>query len=269
MTFIRLVSDIHLEFENYEIEPLPEDLETVLCLPGDIGLFKHKAFEEWMRRTCPRFHTVLHVAGNHEYYGSSLTNGLSKFKTKLADVSNFYSLDRDTFVVDDILFIGATLWTNFHNGDPIAMMNAESRMSDYKQIRIGPSTQPYKRKIRATDTSYDNIHSRDYIEHVLEDISHTYRAVVVMTHHGPSYQSIAYSFKDSGLNDAYVNDLDDMILEYQPNFWFHGHIHSSMDYKIGETHVVANPKGYPYHACMRGGPEHENSLFNPTLRFEL
>lgn len=267
--FVRCVSDLHIEFANYEIEPLPEDKETILCLPGDIGLFKHKAFEEWLRAACSRFHTVLHVAGNHEYYGSSFTNGVSKFQAKMSDVPNFHLLNRDTFIFQDVLFVGATLWTNFNNGNPIAMMDAEAKMSDYRQIRIGPSTKPYMRKIRPTDIMYDHIRSKDYIQQVLEDNQETYRATIVMTHHGPSRQSIAYCFKDSGLNDAYVSNLDDMILEYQPTYFFHGHIHSSMDYKIGETRVVANPKGYPYHACMRGGPEHENSLFNPTLRFEI
>lgn len=269
MTYIRLVSDLHLEFENYEVEPMPEDKDTILCLPGDIGLFKHKSFEDWLRRLCPRFHAVLHTPGNHEYYGSSMTNAHGKFVNIMHNVPNFHSLNREMFTTHDILFVGATLWTNFRNGDPLKMMDAEAMMTDYRKIRIGPSHKPWLRKLRAQDTLYENIKARDFLTAVFEDEKYTYDKIVVMTHHGPSYQSVPYCFKDSGCNDAYVNDLDDFIWEHQPTFFFHGHTHSSLDYKIGETRIVTNPKGYPTKMCGRGGPEHENSLFNPTLRFEL
>lgn len=59
----------------------------------------------------------------------------------------------------------------------------------------------------------------------------------------------------------YASDLEEMILELKPNIWFHGHIHTSSDYWLGETRVICNPFGYP-------GKE-ENPSFNPNLIAEL
>ena len=44
---------------------------------------------------------------------------------------------------------------------------------------------------------------------------------------------------------AYASNLDDMILDTQPDYWIHGHTHNPESYQIGVTKVLANPKGYP------------------------
>jgi hypothetical protein len=30
-------------------------------------------------------------------------------------------------------------------------------------------------------------------------------------------------------------------------FWFHGHMHDSIDYQVGECRVLCNPRGYNYY----------------------
>ena len=61
---------------------------------------------------------------------------------------------------------------------------------------------------------------------------------------------------DPDLQSAYMNNLDDFILEHQSNLklWIHGHLHSSADYMIGKTRVVCNPRG-------RGSAEEKKSRF--------
>jgi Icc-related predicted phosphoesterase len=46
--------------------------------------------------------------------------------------------------------------------------------------------------------------------------------------------------------------------------WIHGHIHTSSDYVIGGTRVVANPRGYPH---KNGGQE--NPSFDPFFIVEV
>jgi len=47
------------------------------------------------------------------------------------------------------------------------------------------------------------------------------------------------------INPAFASDLENLILEFQPELWIHGHIHTACDYTIGKTRVICNPRGYP------------------------
>ena len=44
-----------------------------------------------------------------------------------------------------------------------------------------------------------------------------------------------------------------LIEERQPALWVHGHTHDSCDYRVGNTRVICNPRGY----------ENENGAFDP------
>ena len=47
---------------------------------------------------------------------------------------------------------------------------------------------------------------------------------------------------------------------HQPRLWIHGHIHDSHDYTIGNTRVIANPRGYI---------DELNPNFDPELVIEV
>lgn len=51
-----------------------------------------------------------------------------------------------------------------------------------------------------------------------------------------------------------IHDYMDTI-----GYWFFGHTHDSFDYKVSETRVICNPKGYGS----------ENKDFNPNLIIHL
>ena len=68
---------------------------------------------------------------------------------------------------------------------------------------------------------------------------------VVVTHHAPSIISLPQHKHEDWVSAAYASHLDDMITEYRPNYWFHGHIHTSVDYKVGDCRIICNPRGYP------------------------
>jgi Icc-related predicted phosphoesterase len=62
----------------------------------------------------------------------------------------------------------------------------------------------------------------------------------------PSFLSVNEKFKHDGKsNGAYCSDLSDLILD-NPNIkvWVHGHVHDTCDYKVGDTRVLCNPRGY-------------------------
>ncbi|MFC3158647.1 hypothetical protein ACFOEQ_08980 [Chryseobacterium arachidis] len=67
---------------------------------------------------------------------------------------------------------------------------------------------------------------------------------IVITHHAPSIQSVPDYFKQDPVTSAYASNLEDFIIEYQPLYWIHGHIHTPKRYKISETEIICNPHGY-------------------------
>lgn len=68
---------------------------------------------------------------------------------------------------------------------------------------------------------------------------------IIISHHLPSYKSIADKFIRSKLNCFFVSDCEKEIIEKQPKLWFHGHTHSECDYYINNIHILCNPVGYP------------------------
>ena len=85
-----------------------------------------------------------------------------------------------------------------------------------------------------------------------------------MTHHAPSFRSVAPPFKNDNLNGCYCSNMDYFVDSLGVDFWLHGHVHSSHDYMIGETRVLSNPHGYTE---SNGTPENKN--FDSTLTIEV
>ena len=67
---------------------------------------------------------------------------------------------------------------------------------------------------------------------------------IVITHHAPSIKSVPKEYVSDPVTSAYASNLEDFILEHQPMYWIHGHIHTPCQYNIGETKVICNPHGY-------------------------
>jgi Icc-related predicted phosphoesterase len=68
---------------------------------------------------------------------------------------------------------------------------------------------------------------------------------IVVTHMAPSFLSVHEKYKnDMNINGSYASDLSELILDTKPELWFHGHMHDSFDYTIGNTRILCNPRGY-------------------------
>ena len=85
---------------------------------------------------------------------------------------------------------------------------------------------------------------------------------VVVSHHLPSWRSVAPAFLRAVSNASFASDLDDLFGPVA--LWVHGHTHHSFDYRVGATRIVANPRGY---RMKEGG--FENPRFQPALLVDL
>jgi len=144
----------------------------------------------------------------------------------------------------------------------MVMWDAQSMMNDYRQIWIGPTSEPYKRQLRPNDIALDHENAKVFIQSEIIKHKQLNNKVIVMTHHAPSYLSkLSYIPSGDALLPCYCSSMENFILDNNPDIWIHGHIHESKDYKVGDTRVVANPYGY-YPADL-------NEEFEPNWLLEL
>ena len=149
-----------------------------------------------------------------------------------------------------------------NKSDPTCINQAESRMNDYKVIRYGTLDEPYKWKLRASHTIGQHNTDREYIFEKLNAYQSMGYRCVVMTHHAPSFQSIAPAYVGN-LDGAYASELyNPYKSDPMPVLHVHGHVHDSFDYMLGdETRILCNPHGYV--------PLDTNPNFNPELVVEV
>lgn len=272
--FIREISDLHLEFEVYNnskrhypdryfsLPVLDTDSETVLILAGDIALIDRPyMYVPMLEEMSTRFKAVIYVCGNHEFYHYSVKSGYHKLRQEIQHTGTFL-LQNDKIKIDDVTFIGATLWTDFNKHNYSDMVSAQMGLADFKFIRTGTAIDPHLRKLRPADVVSMHLDSVAYIESVLTEVKlKNDEKAVVVTHHAPSYQSIHPMYYGDPYNACYYSDLDGMVLKYEPELWFHGHMHNSFNYHIGRTNIICNPRGYT--------PKELNKDFNPLLLLEI
>ena len=252
-----IFSDLHLEMEQTSDWFRLPDADLCICA-GDVADQGIVPSINWLTYNVLPCMPVVFVAGNHEFYGSSIRESLVAAYEEAKQHDGFYLLDGDSVEFDKFRVVGATLWTDFelHGLSKLAKLDAQDQLNDYKRIKL--SKRPFK---RFTPTESQYLHREALI-----DIDNFYRSTsvkptVVVSHHAPSLMSVPREFLNDPLTPAFASSLEMRILQYQPLLWVHGHVHSPSDYLIGKTRVVCNPLGYP------GEPSRKT--FNPSLVIDL
>lgn len=250
----RILSDLHLERCMMDIPHKDGEEDTILLLAGDVCNFgKRTTFGGFIQNVCERFKHVVYVPGNHEYYDSSLTNGIKKFWKLLAldckmeqlpFPKNLTILDSDVIEFGDVVVIGATCWTSFRNANPIIMNQATFLMNDYAYIRHG-GVDGYGHRLTPDLVFSMYYEQSNFIFEQIQLAKDAGKKVIVVTHHAPSHESVPAIYKCEGdANELYANHFEYRIESARPDFWVHGHIHTACEYKIADTTVICNPRGY-------------------------
>lgn len=231
---IQILSDLHLEFGSSSA--LNFDQADVVILAGDTHLGVKGI--EWVKKYIPN-KKVIYLLGNHEYYKGSYPKTLNKILNAAID-SNISVLENSFVDIENVRFHGCTLWTDFSIfGDPMQYgMICQEKMNDYKQIKRDPSYS----KMRTIDIYGIHQRSKSWLEQSLKDAKQLQN--IVITHHAPSILSVPDIYKNDPVTAAYASNLEDFILEHQPKYWIHGHIHTPCRYHIGKTEIICNPHGY-------------------------
>jgi hypothetical protein len=284
---IKLVSDLHLEFsdinivndQNYDVlilggdiciaqdlhdHPEPANTADQLAIANGTGLGRRQMtaqrFRDFFKRCSFQFPHVIYIMGNHEFYNGKFYAGINYMREECAKYPNVYMLEQDMKIIDDVVFVGGTLWTNMNKRDPLTMHAIEGMMNDFRIIRNDARNYA---PMSALDVAIRHDKTLAYIEHIVHE--HRNKKCVVVGHHSPSFQSAHPMYAHETLmNGGYHSDLSEFIMDHpQIVLWTHGHTHHPFDYVIGETRVVCNPRGYENDGYS------ENSGWNPNILLEI
>lgn len=247
---LQVMSDLHLTVAPFE--PPSTDADVVV-LAGDIARpDQAMAFARSLHKP------VVFVAGNHEFYGGSLSGTYARLKA-LAQGSAVHVLEREAIVIGGTRFLGTTLWTDFAGFEreserEAAIALATRLVYDFKRIRLDDAGLGLFTPLASAE---EFRRSAAWLDAMLAQPFAG--PTVVVTHHAPSLRSINPRFADSPLNPCFVSDAEHLITGGRAALWIHGHMHDRSDYVVdGGTRVLCNPRGYG-----RDGV-HENASFDPA-----
>jgi hypothetical protein len=281
---VAICSDLHLEFGTISLENTETAdvliLSGDICVVNDLRERdsynirgendKSNKIHTFFQECCARFPNVIYILGNHEHYHGDFANSLTILRTHLGYLRNLHILEKEFVEIGDHMFFGATLWTDMNKEDPNTLYRIKSYMNDYRIIK--DSTEKVSYKVNEYEMREDGTYDYKKLigvtfkereahftpEKSVSEHKETLRLLkeniaskpdakwIVVGHHAPSKLSTKPQYeKDVVVNGAYSSDLSEFVLDHpQIKLWTHGHTHHDFDYMVGDTRVVANPRGY-------------------------
>ena len=258
---IALVSDVHLEFGDLDFDN--DSGADVLILGGDICVaadiaqrdpyrvmgehYRSTRIHDFFERCSDRFPHVIFIVGNHEHYNGDFQKTIPHFRDVLGYLKNLHILEKETFVLDDVTFVGGTLWTDMNRRDIRTLHDVSRMMNDFRCVDNSARLtdgRGWNDRFTTTDAADDHDAMLEFIRNTVE-VNPAGRYVVV-GHHAPSRLSTHPKYASEAImNGGYSSELDNFILDHpQIRLWTHGHTHEDFDYQIGSTRILCNPRGY-------------------------
>lgn len=252
MRVLRIASDLHLEhfkFLNAKdiiSKMLPEgEVEysnQILILAGDISS-RVEQLLDFLDECAKTFYQVIAIPGNHESYGHDINLWRKQMVKDLPKHKNLFYAENDAkcVVIDNTRFIFGILWAD-GGSKPLDEILVSRALNDFRIIRNGDG--PFS----VADMKLIHENQKTFIRNTLSEPFSG--KTVVISHHLPSYTLVSERFAATDLskpdiNGGFASKCDDIIQEFNPNLWIHGHTHDTIDRMIGSTRIICNPRGYP------------------------
>jgi predicted phosphodiesterase len=257
---IQIASDLHHEAAHRTslagALPVRRDAD-VLVLAGDIHEGS-RVIELYGDCRVP----VIYVAGNQEPVGFVYQELVSELRNCARGTSVHFLQDAQ-IALGNVRFLEAMLWTGY-SVYPLQLDGAThatgTAMAEHRRLRRARS-----RFFRSDDARR---HQRRTLRWLNERRDEPFAGkTIVVTHNAPSGLSITQRNRAHYL--AAADALNVEILVIKADFWFHGHIHASSDYLVGNCRVICNPRGLPDENRDNPDVPYENANFDPTFLIEL
>lgn len=262
---IQLLSDLHLEAHpHFQPEPVPG--ADLLVLAGDIGSYQNGSqlagenfglerfspLPQWAGWPTP----VVFVPGNHEYDMQDFDAAHERLR-RTCERLGLHWLERETWVLDGVRFVGSTLWSDFdalaeheHCGDitrRLRLRQKAFRAANFYLSKTGTTrggapwlAEPMREQALACHAWLEQALAEPFAG-----------PTVAVTHFAPSLRSADPRYGLVPGTAGFCNALDHLLP--RTHLWLHGHLHAPSDYTVQGQHgdgsawqcrVVANPLGY-------------------------
>lgn len=237
MSRIQLISDLHIEGEHNTI--IDESLFDYLVIAGDISA-NIADISYFFSNIAPKQKPIVYIIGNKEHEGKKIDDVPSKIKDLLKPHHNVHVLHNQSVVIDDIKFVGSTLWTNFE-GDKTTTKEenkkwAKRNVSDFSNIFRSPENNHRKYRTISTDEiEKEFIKAIRFLE---KEINSAFIGKkVIVTHFPPSLKSLPVK---SEYNLSYwASNIEHIINNV--DLWLHASTHCTKEYIINQTTMYCNP----------------------------
>ncbi len=245
---LRLISDIHLEYNPGWIPPTGWKDSDLGILAGDIGSPYNPEYKNILIHTARKHKVTVLVPGNHEYYneqsssGTATTRNIDSVKEKLKELCRDTSvilLDNSVYDIGGGLrLIGSTLWPRI----------PPEYYPYIKRNKHGLVTKITKDMFPLTVEDLEAMNRND-INFLKRALSGTKDSIVV-THYPPS--SIMLKDDTEHLPDVVTHWTEALdLVKSNVKLWACGHCHTGKKFLIrGNIPLVAN--------CVQGGQFDEN-----------
>lgn len=257
---LQILSDLHLETEDFDPEPAPG--ADLLVLAGDIDT-TWAAYERFAGWPTP----VLVVPGNHEFDRRELRQALPAFRDHCARFGlQVLECDEWLHTTGDgrtIRFLGTVRWSDFDVFGPARQAKAIKAAGYFQKVMQATCE---GRVFDAPAVRVEALACKAWLEARLKPghlaCGHSVGqapvdATVVITHFAPSLRSADPRYGTQATTASFCNDDEDLIGHV--DLWIHGHVHWRSDYTIprgahtgvardgagGSTRVVCQARGLP------------------------
>lgn len=244
----QIMSDLHLEVgQQYQEFDFPVT-GRLLILAGDIGrLIDYEEYRTFLERQVARFAKVFLVLGNHEFFGLSYEEGISKAKQLSQEPTleaRLILLDREIWT-DEItgsIIMGCTLWSFIPDS---AKAVVESKVNDYKKID-GWSVDKHN-QIHAGDAAWLTSELQSLSDASKANHQQQGRNILVVTHHAPSLTGTsAPEHVNNPWTPAFATVLLPRLNTDRVKTWVFGHTHFTTEFFSDGVHLIANQRGYVF-----------------------
>lgn len=205
----------------------------VLAILGDVAV-DFNLLEEFFYYKVPQDIPVLFVPGNHEFEGKEYHQTLQQLQDIFQHFPNVTLLHNKAITIQNVKFIGSTLWTNFdlHNTQQESMAWADLTLGDFKRVRFGDTLLNAKQTTKLFDEAYR------YLQFEIKQPHNGPR--IVLSHFAPHAKSVHPKYQNTD-SSYFASDLSEFA--GLVDIWIHGHTHTSFNYTDQDTLYLCNPRG--------------------------
>lgn len=238
---LQILSDLHLETEDFD--PVPAPGAEVLVLAGDIDR-TWAAWERFADWPVP----VVAIAGNHEYDGRDVDEAEAGLRAT-CDRLGIRLLERQRLVLEDeagrrIRFCGTVRWSDFDLFGAAGRERALRAAGYFQKVMAATlGGAPFD----AAAVRERALACRAWLARELaEPPMGRWDATVAVTHFAPGLRSADARYGPQPTTASFCNADDDLLRH--ADLWIHGHVHCRHDYLVERegapaTRVVCQARG--------------------------